>query len=177
MWKNACQTNQTIVWSIYEIITTNRRYHQRICLEARHKNLRPWPAVKTSYSGKRLLCSICKRSLSCNPFPSSLPLTHPLGCKLFLSRTSLDLNFQMAAKRPAKGQNERVTTKTTVAMRAILPTLLCTVIMVVFCLTPIYTTLMTINAHILVIVGSLALFAFQLFQGASALLCCSSYLL
>ena len=31
-------TNHSIGWDNSKIITTNRRYHQRLCLEARHIN-------------------------------------------------------------------------------------------------------------------------------------------
>ena len=33
-----CQTNHSIAWGNSKIITTNRRYHQRRCLEAWHIN-------------------------------------------------------------------------------------------------------------------------------------------
>ena len=33
-----CLTNHTISWDNSKIITTNRRYHQRLCLEAWHIN-------------------------------------------------------------------------------------------------------------------------------------------
>ena len=33
-----CLTNHTIGWDNSKIITTNRRYHQRLCLEAWHIN-------------------------------------------------------------------------------------------------------------------------------------------
>ena len=36
--EHACQTNHTIAWDNSKIITTNRRYHQRLCLEAWHIN-------------------------------------------------------------------------------------------------------------------------------------------
>ena len=36
--EHTCQTNQTIAWDNSKIITTNRRYHQRRCLEAWHIN-------------------------------------------------------------------------------------------------------------------------------------------
>ena len=62
-------------------------------------------------------------------------------------------------------------------MQVILPTLLWAVIMLAFCLTPIYKSLIRINAHILVIVGSLALLAFQLFRGAVPSFVVASYLL
>lgn len=35
---NACQTNCRVGWSNPEIITTNQQCHQRLCLEAWHKN-------------------------------------------------------------------------------------------------------------------------------------------
>ena len=36
--EHACQNKQTIGWNNQEIITTNRRYHQCLCLEAWHIN-------------------------------------------------------------------------------------------------------------------------------------------
>ena len=36
--EHTCQTNHTIAWDNSKIITTNRRYHQRCCLEAWHIN-------------------------------------------------------------------------------------------------------------------------------------------
>ena len=36
--EHTCLTNHTIGWDNSKIITTNRRYHQRLCLEARHIN-------------------------------------------------------------------------------------------------------------------------------------------
>ena len=36
--EHTCQTNHTIAWDNTKIITTNRRYHQRRCLEAWHIN-------------------------------------------------------------------------------------------------------------------------------------------
>ena len=36
--EHTCQTNHTIAWDNSKIITTNRRYHQRRCLEAWHIN-------------------------------------------------------------------------------------------------------------------------------------------
>ena len=36
--EDTCQTNHTIAWDNSKVITTNRRYHQRRCLEATHKN-------------------------------------------------------------------------------------------------------------------------------------------
>ena len=36
--EHACQTNHTIAWDNSKIITTNRWYHQRLCLEAWHIN-------------------------------------------------------------------------------------------------------------------------------------------
>ena len=36
--ERACHTNHKIGWNNSEIITTNRRNHQRLCLEAWHKN-------------------------------------------------------------------------------------------------------------------------------------------
>ena len=36
--ENTCLTNYTIGWDKSKIITTNRRYHQRLCLEAWHIN-------------------------------------------------------------------------------------------------------------------------------------------
>ena len=34
--EHTCLTNHTIGWDNSKIITTNRRYHQRLCLEAWH---------------------------------------------------------------------------------------------------------------------------------------------
>ena len=36
--EHTCLTNHTIGWDNSKIITTNRRYHQRLCLEAWHIN-------------------------------------------------------------------------------------------------------------------------------------------
>ena len=36
--EHTCLTNHTIGWDKSKIITTNRRYHQRLCLEAWHIN-------------------------------------------------------------------------------------------------------------------------------------------
>ena len=36
--EHICLTNHTIGWNNSKIINTNRRYHQRLCLEARHMN-------------------------------------------------------------------------------------------------------------------------------------------
>ena len=36
--EHTCLTNHTIGWDKSKIITTNRRYHQRLYLEARHIN-------------------------------------------------------------------------------------------------------------------------------------------
>ena len=36
--EHTCLTNHTIGWDNSKIITTNRRYHQRFCLEAWHIN-------------------------------------------------------------------------------------------------------------------------------------------
>ena len=36
--EHTCQTNHTIAWDNSKIIITNRRYHQRRCLEAWHIN-------------------------------------------------------------------------------------------------------------------------------------------
>ena len=36
--ERTCLTNHTIGWDKSKIITTNRRYHQRLCLEAWHTN-------------------------------------------------------------------------------------------------------------------------------------------
>ena len=36
--ENTCLTNHTIGWDKSKIITTNRRYHRRPCLEAWHIN-------------------------------------------------------------------------------------------------------------------------------------------
>ena len=36
--EHTCLTNHTIGWDKSKIITTNRRYHQRLCLEAWHVN-------------------------------------------------------------------------------------------------------------------------------------------
>ena len=36
--EHTCLTNHTIGWDNSKIITTNRRYHQRLCLEAWHVN-------------------------------------------------------------------------------------------------------------------------------------------
>ena len=36
--EHTCLTNHTIGWDKSNIITTNRRYHQRLCLEAWHIN-------------------------------------------------------------------------------------------------------------------------------------------
>ena len=36
--EHICLTNHTIGWNNSKIINTNRRYHQRLCLEARHIN-------------------------------------------------------------------------------------------------------------------------------------------
>ena len=36
--EHTCLTNYTLVWDNSKIITTNRRYHQRLCLEAWHIN-------------------------------------------------------------------------------------------------------------------------------------------
>ena len=38
LWEHTCLTNHTIGWDNSKIITTNRRYHQRLCLEAWHIN-------------------------------------------------------------------------------------------------------------------------------------------
>ena len=38
MSEHACLTNHTIGWDNSKTITTNRRYHQRLCLEAWHIN-------------------------------------------------------------------------------------------------------------------------------------------
>ena len=37
-YMHTCLTNHTIGWNNSKIITTNRRYHQRLCLEAWHIN-------------------------------------------------------------------------------------------------------------------------------------------
>ena len=36
LWEHTCLTNHTIGWDNSKIITTNQRYHQRLCLEAWH---------------------------------------------------------------------------------------------------------------------------------------------
>ena len=36
--EHTCLTNHTIEWDNSKIITINRRYHQRLCLEAWHIN-------------------------------------------------------------------------------------------------------------------------------------------
>ena len=36
--EHTCQTNHAIGWDKSKIITTNRRYHQRLCLDAWHVN-------------------------------------------------------------------------------------------------------------------------------------------
>ena len=36
LWEHTCLTNHTIGWDNSKIITTNRCYHQRLCLEAWH---------------------------------------------------------------------------------------------------------------------------------------------
>ena len=62
-------------------------------------------ASSTSYSGKCLLGSIFRSNLSCYPTPSSLPLTHPLGGKLLLSRIALyfkNLRWRRNVKRKDK---------------------------------------------------------------------------
>ena len=41
--EHTCQTNHTIAWDNSKIITTNRRYHQRRCLEAwRPRSFESW---------------------------------------------------------------------------------------------------------------------------------------
>ena len=51
--EHTCLTNHTIGWDNSKIITTNRRYHQRLCLEAWHIN----STHAHASSEKRLLIS------------------------------------------------------------------------------------------------------------------------
>ena len=43
--EHTCLTNHTIGWDKSKIITTNRRYHQRLCLEAWHTNSAHAPLI------------------------------------------------------------------------------------------------------------------------------------
>ena len=47
--EHTCLTNHTIGWDNSKIITTNRRYHQRLCLEAWHINSAHAPLLQVCF--------------------------------------------------------------------------------------------------------------------------------
>ena len=51
--EHTCQTNYAIGWDNSRIITTNRRYHQRFCLEAWHINSAHAPRNHLKHAGFR----------------------------------------------------------------------------------------------------------------------------